>query len=109
MAAALGRFFATVSVAVLLLLGSGLALLGLGGPGGTHWSVHAMAAIGLLMMAVYGHIRLSLYPRLRQAVAAQQWPQAAAALNAIRGRVGLNLLLGTGVFVLALVGPALPR
>ena len=102
MAAALGRFFALVSAAVLLLLGSGLALLWLGGGfGAARWGVHAMFALGLLMMAVYGHVRFAIYPRLRQAVGARQWPQAAAQLNAIRVRVAFNLALGVAVFVLA--------
>ena len=52
-----------------------------GGFAAAHWSVHAMFAIGLLMMAVYGHIRFAIYPRLQQAVAARTWPQAAAQLE----------------------------
>lgn len=108
MAAALGRFFRSVTVAVLLLLGSGLALLALrGGFAAAHWSTHAMFGIGLLMMAVYGHIRMALFPRLQRALAAQDGPAAAGALNGIRLRVALNLALGTLVFVLALLGRAL--
>lgn len=108
MAAALGRFFAWVGVAVLVLLGSGLAMmLGGGGFAAAHWSVHAMFGIGLAMMAVYGHIRYAIYPRLQRAVAAHEWPAAAAQLNAIRQRVALNLALGTLVFVLAIVGRVL--
>ena len=68
-----------------------------------------MLALGLLMSAVYGHIRFALHPRLQRAVAAQDWPGAAAQLNPIRVRVAFNLLLGTLVFVLALVGPAIGR
>jgi uncharacterized membrane protein len=108
MAAALGRFFAWVSAAVVVLLASGLAMLLLGGGfAAAHWSVHAMFAIGLLMMAVYGHIRFAVFPRLQQAVATRSWPQAAAQLNAIRVRVVLNLMLGTAVFVLAVVARAM--
>ena len=108
MAAALGRFFAWVSVAVLLLLASGLAMMLLGGGfAAAHWSVHAMFGIGLAMMAVYGHIRYAAYPRLQRAVSAREWPKAAAQLNAIRQRVALNLALGTGVFVVAVLGRAL--
>ena len=107
MAAALGRFFAWVSVAVIVLLLSGLAMmLGSGGFAAAHWSVHAMFGIGLAMMAVYGHIRFAAYPRLQSAVAAREWPKAAAQLNAIRQRVALNLGLGTAVFVLAVLGRA---
>jgi uncharacterized membrane protein len=104
MAAALQRFFTLVSGAIAALLASGLALLSLGGGfAAAHWGVHAMVALGLLMMAVYGHIRLALWPRLQQAVAARVWPQAAAQLNAIRVRVAFNLLLGVLVFVLAVL------
>jgi uncharacterized membrane protein len=105
MAAALGRFFAWVSVAVPVLLLTGLAMmLGSGGLAAAHWSVHAMFGIGLVMMTVYGHIRFAAYPRLKRAVAAHEWPVAAAQLNRIRLRVALNLALGTLVFVLAVVG-----
>lgn len=107
MALALGRFFAWVDVAVIVLLASGLAMIFLaGGFAAAHWSVHAMFGIGLAMMAVYGHIRLALYPRLQSAVAQPSWPQAAAQLNAIRVRVAVNLALGTVVFVLAMLGRA---
>jgi len=108
MAATLGRFFVGVNVAVIVLLLSGLAmLLGSGGFSAAHWSTHAMFGIGLAMMAVYGHIRFAAYPRLRQAVAALEWPKAAAQLNAIRQRLALNLALGTLVFVLAVVARVL--
>lgn len=108
MAAALGHFFAAVSVAVIVLLASGLAMIMLaGGFAAAHWSVHLMFGVGLVMMAVYGHIRFAAYPRLQQAVAARTWPQAAAQLGAIRIRVALNLLLGTLVFVLAVVARVL--
>jgi uncharacterized membrane protein len=108
MAAALARFFAGVTAAVVVLLASGLAMLLLGGGfAAAHWSVHAMFAVGLLMMAVYGHIRFAIFPRLQQAVAARTWPQAAAQLNAIRIRVVFNLMLGTAVFVLAVAARAL--
>jgi uncharacterized membrane protein len=108
MAAALGRFFAWVSAAVVVLLASGVAMMLLsGGFAAAHWSVHAMFGIGLLMMAVYGHIRFALFLRLQRALAARDMPQAAAALNAIRQRVALNLGLGTLVFVLAVVGRVL--
>ena len=102
MAAALGRFFAAVNLAIAVLLASGLGLLHFsGGLAAARWGVLAMSALGLLMTGVYLHIRLALYPRLQHAVAERNWPQAAAQLNAIRMRVALNLTLGTLVFVLA--------
>lgn len=105
MAAALGRFFAAVNIAVVVLLVSGVWMMMLrGGFAAAHWSVHTMFGIGLVMMAVYGSIRFAFFPRLQRALAARELPQAAAALNGIRLRVVLNLGLGTLVFVLAVVG-----
>ncbi|MDA7419183.1 CopD family protein [Xenophilus arseniciresistens] len=108
MAGALERFFAGVSVAVLLLWASGLALLmGQGGMAGTHWRVHAMLTLALVMSAIYGHIRMASFKRLRLAVQAADWPAAAARLNQIRRLVALNLGLGVLTLAVALVGRAL--
>jgi uncharacterized membrane protein len=107
MAAALGRFFAWVSASIVVLLTSGLAMIMAGGGfAATHWSVHAMFAVGLLMMAIFAHIRFGPYPRLQRAVAAREWPKAAPQLNTIRMLVALNLVLGIGVFVVAVLGRA---
>ncbi len=105
MAAALGRFFAWVSAAIGVLLLSGLGMIWLSsGFGAAHWSVHAMFGVGLLMMAIFGHIRFGPFRRLQRAVAAHHWPDAAPQMNRIRQLVGLNLLLGIGVYLLAVVG-----
>ncbi|MDR2333654.1 MAG: CopD family protein [Burkholderiaceae bacterium] len=98
----LGRFFSTVLVLILLILLSGIGLIG---------SVHGMAAkvgaqfsmplswivmtvLGVVMMAVFGHIRFALYKRLNAAVEARDWPAGGAALASIRKLVALNLALG---------------
>jgi uncharacterized membrane protein len=98
----LQRFLAAAGVAVLVALASGGVLMGLGVRG---WHVHAMAALGLLMAAIYGHVRFVLYPRLARATAAQDWPAGAAALGSIRQWVGFNLGLGVVVIAVALLGP----
>jgi uncharacterized membrane protein len=108
MAAALGRFFRGVSVSVGVLLASGLALIVLsGGMRAVHWRVHAMLVLGLLMMAIYGHIRFGVHPKLQRAVAGKDWPAAAGRLNLVRRLVGLNLVLGVLVFGVAVLGRAL--
>lgn len=108
MAQTLSRFFAGVSVAIVALLASGLAMIWLaGGFARVHWSVHAMLALGLVMMAVFLHIRFAPYPRLLRAVAGREWPVAGAQLNMIRRLVELNLVLGVTVFALAIVGRVL--
>ena len=66
-----------------------------------------MLAIGLVMMAVFLHIRFAPYPRLLRAVAAREWPVAAGQLNTIRRLVELNLALGVAVFALAIAGRVL--
>ena len=107
MSAALGRFLAGVAVAIVLILATGSMLIArAGGLAAVHWSIHAMLATGLAMMAIYGHLRFAAYPRLRRAVAAGEFSTAGAALPAIRRLVNLNLALGVAVFALAIVGPA---
>lgn len=106
MAEALGRFFGLVSAAVVLLLASGFAMIVLaGGFKAVPASVHLMLTLGLVMMALYGHVRFAAWPRLRNAVRLREWPVGAVALATIRRVVGINLLLGIAVFAVAVVGP----
>ncbi|MBN8511051.1 MAG: CopD family protein [Burkholderiales bacterium] len=107
MAAALARFFAGVTLAIALLLGSGLVLIALGGGfGAMPPSVHLMFGVGLTMIVIFGWIRLRLFVQLRAALDAGDRPRAAAALDAIRRLVATNLALGSAVFVIAVAGRA---
>lgn len=107
MSAALARFFGGVTASIVLLLASGSALIAIGGGfGAMRWSVHTMFGVALLMIVIFGWIRLRLFVQLRDAVAGREWPRAGAALNAIRRLVATNLGLGTAVFVVALAGRA---
>ncbi|MCM2346598.1 CopD family protein [Acidovorax soli] len=108
----LQRFFAAVLVAVVLVLASGLWMIGQSAreaaqSGGRFampmaWTV--MATLGLLMVAIFGHIRLILFKRLQRAVAASDWPVGGKALAGIRTWVGVNLVLGVLTLVVALLG-----
>lgn len=105
--AVVARLLAAVAVAIVLLFGSGLTMVGrAGGFGRVGWNVHAMLGVALVMAAVFVAIRFGPYARLRRAVQAQQWPAGAQALNAIRRLVGVNLVLGVIVFALATLGRA---
>ncbi|WP_431274543.1 CopD family protein [Variovorax ureilyticus] len=107
LAATLGRFFVGVSSAIVLLLATGFGMVWLaGGFANVRWNVHAMLALGLVMMAIYLHIRFAPFPRLKSAVITRAWPVAASNLDTIRKLVGLNLLLGVVVFAIALIGRA---
>ncbi len=94
LAAALGRFFHIVAVAVVAIVGSGLAAMGGVGFARAPVGWHVMMALGLVMAAVFAFIYGKTYPQLRQAVAKAQWPVAAAAMNTIRRLVFINLCLG---------------
>ncbi len=100
------RFFPWVWVAALGLPASGFYLIfaGYGGFAGLHWSLHAMSATGLLMLALFAALYFLLYSRLRRAVAQEAWPEAARALDLIRRIVVTNLSLGLITVALGAVG-----
>ena len=90
------RFFPWVwlSIAVLLVTGFSMIFMGLGGFGAAGTYVHAMTALGIVMMAIYAHLYFAPWKRFRQAVAASDWPGAAKELGQIRRIVVVNLTLG---------------
>ena len=99
MHAVLERFFNTVLYMTAIALFSGVWMLLLfsnrGSDPGAYlkmpmgWMV--MAALGTLMVAVFGHIRFVLFKRLHNAVLAEKWAVGAAALASIRSWVRINL------------------
>jgi uncharacterized membrane protein len=108
MQALLGHFLAWITLAIGVLLASGFVLVWEGGGfGRMHASVALMAALGAAMVLVFAHIRLRLFPHLQRALKAGQAPAAAACLGRVRNAVMLNLVLGTLVFAIALVGRVL--
>jgi len=103
--ATLSRFFTWVWVAIGLILVSSIWMLtALGGMKGAGAYVHAMLAIGVVMMLIFAHVFFSPYKRLTRAVQAKDWPAGGAALAQIRKLVGLNLILGLLTVVVAIVG-----
>jgi len=110
----LGRFFQTVLVASVLTLVSGLWMLGrvarqvVQSGGSFHmpltWTV--MAVLGVLMVAIFMHIRFALYKRLARAVAASDWAAGGAAMGQIRTWVSINLGIGLVIVVVTLLGPS---
>ena len=107
----LGRFFRAVLAAALLALVTGVWMLGrvakqVVQAGGSFemppfWTI--MAVLGVLMVAIFGHIRFALYKRLGRCVAADEWPGAAAALGQIRTWVAINLGLGVLIVLVTLL------
>jgi uncharacterized membrane protein len=79
-------------------------IFGGGGFANAHVSVHLMLGLGLLMTAIYAWIRVSPFPWLKLAVAAHDWPTAAAQLDRVRKLVSTNLVLGIVTIGVAIVG-----
>lgn len=105
-AAVLGRFFAWVWAAVVVLLASGFWMLFalFGGFGAAGWHVHVMLALGVVMMLLFAHVYFAPFPRLRRAVAAGDAAAGGKALDQIRKVVAVNTMLGTIVIAVAAAG-----
>ncbi|WP_422392608.1 DUF4149 domain-containing protein [Mycetohabitans rhizoxinica] len=99
-----GRFFRLVAVAIVVILATGVFMLVTLGGAQANWPMHAMAAIGVLMMLLFGHIRFALYPRLQRAVQAQNWPDGARVVTGLRRLVAVNLALGIVAIALGVIG-----
>jgi uncharacterized membrane protein len=100
------RFFPWVWGIIIVLLATGFWLIfGLyGGMGNVGGHVHWMLLLGLIMMAIYAHIFFAPYRRMRQAIAAQNWPEAGRRLGQIRIFIGINLVIGLVTIVLGTGG-----
>jgi uncharacterized membrane protein len=94
------RFFAIVLGAIVVLLATGPHMYAMGARAGSvplGWTV--MLVLGLLMMAIFGHIYFAGFRKFSRAVAAAQWPVAAQAAALVQKLVWSNISLG----VLAIV------
>jgi uncharacterized membrane protein len=96
-------FFPWVWFAVISLLLTGYPLLfGIFGTmANTPIFVHLMQALGLIMMAIFGHIFFAPFRRLKRAVSAEDWEAGGRHLAQIRRMVGINLVLGLMVIIMA--------
>jgi len=104
-AGTLERFFRWVWAAIALILGSGFYMLTvMGGSGRVPLNIHMMLYVGLLMSLVFVYVFFSPFPALKRALAAQDWKAGAAALNAIRKAVAINLALGLLNLGIATIG-----
>lgn len=109
MGAVLRRFFVAVGWAAGLMLASGAAMMvSMSRPGAAPApEVSAMAALGLIMIAIFVFVRIAPFRRLQRALADGDASVAAAALNTIRIAVWVNLAIGVVIVVLMQYAPAL--
>ena len=99
----LGRFFAWVIAAIILLLLSGYTLVFgvFGGFRAIGLYINLMQGLGILMMLLFLHLYFSPWRRFRMAVGRQDWAEGGRQLGQIRTIVTINLVLG---LVVAAIG-----
>lgn len=96
------RFFPWVWASIVLILSTGLYLVGLlGGLGGVAVNIHIMTGLGIIMMLIYCFIYFVFYQRLKAGVNEQNWKAAGGALAVIRPLIAVNLSLGLAIVAIA--------
>lgn len=92
----LGRFFAWVFAAIVLLLASGYAMVFgvFGGFARIGLSIQLMQGLGIVMMLLFLHLYFAPWRRFRAALARRDWAEGGHQLAQIRRIVGINLVLG---------------
>jgi len=100
------RFFPWVWASVLLIPATGYWMIFrvFGGFHSLALYIHVMQGVGLAMIAIFLHVYFAPYRRLKKAVAGGDFAAAGQALGQIRRLIGLNLLLGLGLVVVASSG-----
>lgn len=90
-----GRFFPWVWGSIITILVTGFWIINIyGGFKVLGMHINVMMVIGFLMMLIFFHVFFAPYRRLKQAVAAENWPAAGAKLAQIRTLIGINMTLG---------------
>jgi len=65
-----------------------------GGMAGAGWHIHAMQALGIVMILLFFHVYFAPFRRLKQAVVGQDPQEGGRQVGQIRRLVGINLTLG---------------
>jgi uncharacterized membrane protein len=96
------RFFLLVAIAVVVLFVTGTNLYTTAfrvakaatGEGAVPLGWNLMLAVGLVMMAIFGHIYFAGFRKFSRAVEAAEWPVAARTAALIQKLVMVNFVLG---------------
>jgi uncharacterized membrane protein len=100
------KFLPWVGLAIVVLLGSGYAMLGkyFGGFAAAPLYINVMQGLGILMVLLYLHLFFAPWRRFRRALDQGALPEAGKALNQIRQIVAINLALGIIVVIVGGTG-----
>jgi uncharacterized membrane protein len=101
-----GIFLPWIGAAIVVLLGSGYAMLPVyfGGFAGAPRYVNVMQGLGIIMVLLFLHLFFAPWRRFRAALDQNNLPDAAKALNQIRQIVAINLALGIIVVIVGGTG-----
>ena len=102
--AALGRFFTIVVLVIALMIASGVAMIVTVGVKQMPFAWQWMIGLGIVMMAVFFHLRAAPFARLEKSVQSQDWPSAGRYLDQIRVGVMLNLAIGLSIVAIMKLG-----
>jgi uncharacterized membrane protein len=100
------RFFPWVWASVVTLLATGYWIIFqfYGGMAHVGVHIHIMHGLGILMMLIFLHIYFAPFNRLKNALDSRDLDNGAKYLNQIRIFIGINLILGLIVIVVATAG-----
>ena len=101
------RFFVWVWAAVIVLPITGIGMIQLNFTSFVTAPRYVQIMMGLyvVMVALFLRIHSLQLPELQRAVEAEQWSEGVAALGRIRRLVGINLIIGLAVVVIAAARP----
>ncbi len=102
-ARSLSRFFFWVWLAVIIIPVTGYWMIfsAFNGFAGVAWYVHIMQALGIIMILIFLHVFFAPFKRLRRAINEENYQEGGKSLGQIRKLVGLNLLIGLIVIIVA--------
>ncbi len=102
----LQHFFTWVAVSIVVLLATGYwaVFTYYGGFAGLPMHVNLMHATGWVMILLFGHLYFGVWPKMRRAVDAEDWPEAMKRHNTIRRIIEINLTLGILTVLIAAGG-----
>ena len=99
----LSSFFFWVWICIIILPGTGYWLIieHYGGMARVGWHIHVMQIIGVIMILIFLHVFFAPFRHLCKAVKQENFQLASEHLAQIRKFIGINLLLGIIVVIVA--------
>ena len=90
-----------ISIIAIPVTGYWIIFVHYGGMARVGWHVHIMQVLGVIMILIFLHVFFAPFMRMRKAVKQENFQVASEQLAQIRKFVGINLLLGIVVLIVA--------